>query len=287
LLDIVLLMATAAMLFASIDNIIIKYAMPRLGEYRFTILILGIGILPLILAFLAGTQAVSNAYAIGLALVGGIFLALGYILYYESVQKEEITETTIMQQTQPAILLLFSIFVLAEPISALKGLAVILIFSGSFLVLIKKGFKINRKMLPALLGGASWAVYWIFITYSFNGSGYIEQLTIARSIAFVFVLIYAYAFNRLEKKKIPRKHTISMNMLFGLVLVMGIFDSMVNVTFGYVDYAHLLSLASSVAAIGPVLTAILARFIFKDRLTALHWIGFITVVIGAVLIGAG
>lgn len=287
MLNFFFIIALVTLFFSVTESMILKYVMPKFGKNRFTILILGIGVIPMLAIFLFSTQTITSLDVIAFSVLGGIFLGLGYLLYYITIEDQEITLGATLQQSQPAVILLFSIFVLLEPVSPAGELGIALIFIGSFIVLIKKGFKLNRKLIPAFFGGISWGTYWILMSYAINSSGYIEQLTIARGIAFIFFLIYAYSTHRIEKQSTAPRKGIGMSTVFALILIMGIFDSFINIDAGYLDYNKVLSLVGASFAVTPVVVAVLARYIFKDKLTKTQWIGFIIVVLGLAGIAIG
>ena len=72
-----------------------------------------------------------------------------------------------------------------------------------------------------------------------------------------------------------------------LLAVVGVFDVLANIAFGFATTAGMLSLVGVLGSLYPVATVLLARFILKEKLMAIQYVGVIAAFIGVIAIGAG
>ncbi|MDE1850320.1 MAG: DMT family transporter [Candidatus Micrarchaeota archaeon] len=254
------------------------------GNLRGAVLVLFVGIFPILIFFLISNFAMSP-YAILLSLVSGILLAIGYILYYKSLETEQVSNTSGIGLAQPAILLLFSILVLHETISSIQALGGIIIFVGVLLIITNNKLELNRKLLPALLANVSWAGYWVIASYAILFSQQVgATLLIARLTSLVVVLI-AFAL-AMKNHVVPRLKNSLVPMLLIIGAAAGILDGLGNATFGYVVQFQLLSIGSIFVASLPLFVTLLAYIFYKEHLTRLQGIGMIMAVAGALVVAA-
>lgn len=72
-----------------------------------------------------------------------------------------------------------------------------------------------------------------------------------------------------------------------LLAVVGVFDVMANVAFGIATTSGMLSLVGVLGSLYPVATVLLARFILKEKLLPIQYVGVAAALLGVVAIGAG
>lgn len=252
------------------------------GNLRGALLVLFAGIFPILLFFLISNFSMSP-YEVLLSLASGILLAIGYILYYKSLETEQVSNTSGVGLAQPAILLLFSILILHESITSIQTLGGVIIFVGVLLIITNNKLELNRKLLPALLANVSWAGYWVIASYAILSSQQVgATILIARLTSLVVVLaLFAFA---MKGRQVPRLKNSVVPSLLILGAVAGILDGLGNATFGYVVQFHLLSLGSIFVASLPLFVTFLAYLFYKEHLTKLQGVGMIMAVIGAFVI---
>ncbi len=282
-----LIVAFAALMFLSSDVVIAKHLTKRLGKFRYSVGILGIGIIPMLLyLFAAGIPSV-NLQIILLSLVAGVFLGSGYALYYKALETEQVTNVSALGQIQPGLLLLFGIFALGEHVNVVEVAGIIAIFVGSFLILRTRGIEINREMMPVIIANVSWTIYWIFMNYSISlYGGYTLPLLIARSFGFVLMLAYVLATGSMEAGSTHRL-SAGRNLVFILLISSGMLDSLMNISFGFVVGVGLIAIGSAILAVSPMVVALLGRLIYRDRITYLQKMGLVIAVAGAIAISVG
>ena len=279
-----LVAAFAVLAFGGIDGIIAKHITRRLGKHRYAIAVLGIGIVPMLIYLAAvGISNFSNTVVL-LSFLSSIFLGIGYILWYKAIETQQITNVSLLGVVQPALIFLFGMLVLGNRVDIMEMLGVLAIFAGSLFVLSNGRMKINVLLVPAILANISWAVYWMIMNYAIAAYGsYSLPLIIARILAFVIIVAYSVLFGKIESTRRPYGFP-NLALLLVLLLASGIMDSLVNILFGFVIKVGLVAIGSAIIAGTPILTAVLGRIIFKDRLTKLQAFGFLMAVAGSIAI---
>ena len=287
MLNLGLVGAFASMMFMSLDVAIAKHLTNRLGKFRYSVGILGIGIIPmLIYALVVGIHAYSMEIVL-LSLLAGAFLGTGYALYYKSLETEQVTEVSSIGEIQPALLLLFGVFILQERINVVEIAGIFAIFIGSFLILRTRGLEINRMMIPVIAANILWVVYWILMDYAITlYGGYSFPLLIARSLGFVLMLAYVLATGSIEGSN---THNLSRgkNIVIMMLITSGMLDSLMNISFGFVVGVGLVAMGSAILATSPMVIALFGKLFYKDRIRRLQKIGLVLAVAGAVAISIG
>ncbi|MDE1804718.1 MAG: DMT family transporter, partial [Candidatus Micrarchaeota archaeon] len=216
--------AVLAVLFWAISLVIEKRIVTILGKTKGAVLVIGLGVLPMLVLSALSFSLLGPA-EIALAAISGIFLSIGFVLYYKSLETEQISNTSGTGLLQPALLIIFSVFVLSEPLTLPQIIGGIVIFLGIILILTTERMELNRNLIPAILAQVSWALYWIFATYAILGSHKVAiPLLISRVVAFIsgaalFPLL-------LKKDKISRRSGVAYIAI--LLVIAGILDGAGN-----------------------------------------------------------
>ena len=284
-----ILAAFVAVVLWSISQLISKAVAPKLGTSKTAALVVSAGILPMLLLFLI-SPAVLSVYNTLLSVAAGVPLAVGYILFYKSVESQNISNISGIDLLQPAVLAVYGIFVLSEPINRLQIIGTIAVFIGIALISKKKDGKFNRRLIPAALGNVVWAFYWIILSSVISSSNqYVLPLLISRITAAI-ITIFALGFllssgNRSRlKADVGRTLKLSLAAVIILGFIEAMFDGGGNIIFGIVVNNGALALGAVLTALQPALIAFAAYYIYKERLTKVQTIGIIAAIAGALLI---
>lgn len=273
-------------LIGSSDSSIGKYVTTRIGTYKYTIFILGIGLIPTIIYFfLFGNIGTMTIDAVVLSVTSSFFLGLGFILFYEALKTQQITHAAALGEIQPVILLLFGVLILGEAITTLEAVGALVIFAGAFLVITTDKLKINWKLLPIVLANISWSLYWILLTYAigaYGGEGF--PMLASRGVAFVLILAFALSMNRVEKSVNKPAGIYHTYLLWFLIIFAGLVDGGYNLIFGYIIKVQIVAVAAALLAAGPLISLVIGRVFFGDKLDRRQKIGFVLAMIGAMLI---
>ncbi len=134
-----------------------------------------------------------------------------------------------------------------------------------------------RPVLLALGAALGFGSFYVFLSYGAETST-VMTLLVQRTGATVLILAGAL---------IKRSTGDLQRSDIGLVLAIGTFDIAANLTFGIASETGLLSVVSVLGSLYPVVTAILAWAVLKERLAAAQYIGVAVAMIGVVAINAG
>lgn len=149
--------------------------------------------------------------------------------------------------------------------------------------------KINRRLVPSFLASASWEIYWIMIIYSVNATGNVRlSLFLSMIFSIAVLLIFLSIFNK-DVTTAARKHHAAYGrdaiMTVSLLAVLGgLANGLGDTMFGVVAFYKIAAIGSAIsAALSLVLVALLAYFLYKDRMTKTQKLGFVVLFVIVVL----
>ncbi len=282
--------AFAAAGFWIISGTLSKKVTLSLGNALSAAIVVTLGIVPMAIGSeLVGTTALS-AYSELLAVLSGVFLTLGFIMMYKSLQTEQLSNSTALNELQPAILVLLGLFALGEHTSMLQAICIAFIFIGAFLIITTERLTINRKLIPACIAALSWAVYWIMLTYSEGASGgaFALPVTISRISGAVVAIAYllanrktaiAYARGALFGAAKTRAYIVAL-----LVSIIAIVDASGDFVFSYVVGSNAVAIGGALTALAPMAVSLMGFILYKERITARQAAGLVIMVAGALAI---
>lgn len=275
--------AIVVLAFYSVADLFGKKAVLRFGYKRAAAVVSAISIIPfLLLISIYGIQPITY-YSAALAIVGGIFYGIGFLLLYKSLVTEQTTNTFALSEIFKAWLVILGAFILGEILSLKAGqdAGILLIFLGSFMVILTEKLRVNTKMLYAMLGFICWAVLWTLMAYSISNSGtYLPEGLLAAFFAALTAFAAAIAFpeRRAAKKAAKEKHWRKYVAAVGISIGAG------SLIFGYLILSKQLAQGASIIAFTPIVVAIASHKIYLDRLTLVQAAGIVIAVVGALLL---
>lgn len=263
-----------------------------LGRYKASAIVLFIGIIPTAIAFYLTGMQIPAAFPLALSAISGIFLAAGFLYLFKSLETEQITNASALGEMQPAILTLFGILVLQEAITAISAISIVMIFAGEILVISTVGFKINRKLLPAVYANICWTIYWLMLSESISVSGlFAAQALVARVVGALSIIpvMLIIGSKKATNGKIPKKSSIAVKL--GLAIVIGALllslDATGDVFFGLAISLNYEAIGAAITALGPIFVYGISSIVFKDRLTRSQMIGILVMIIGGIVLAIG
>ncbi|MFI5412649.1 MAG: EamA family transporter, partial [Candidatus Micrarchaeales archaeon] len=229
-----------------------------------------------------------GTYFVGLSVIAGVALAFGFILFYKSVESQQISNITVLALLQPLILVTYSLLFLNESITLIQIIGGAIILVGITLDTTTREIKFNKFLIPAILGEISWAIFWIILSKVILITGNLATpLLISRAAAAVTAIFaYLLLFNRSKSKTVQKtsRGKFSIPILIIFALFAGVFDGVGNIAFGITTSLNQLVLVSIFNAFLPLLVILAAYVIYKERLTYLQKIGIAIATVGAVII---
>lgn len=283
-----------AALFATLGwafyNLGTKLSAVRLGKYWSALLFIIGSIVPMIILLCIEGFAWPGLYPMLLSLAAGVLIPIGFILALKSLETEQLTNAIALSEISPALLTIFGLIILHEPVTSTQAVSVVLIFVGAFLVITTEGIQVNKRLIPALLANVIWAIYWILLTISITSSNvFAMQIAFTRFVAIAIALPLFYFISRKNKSAFRQIKIDSRKMLplLTFALVVGMLDSGSDAIFGFTIHSNLVALGGALSALSPMIVSFLSYFIFKDRLTKLQAVGLIIMIAGALALTLG
>jgi uncharacterized membrane protein len=131
-----------------------------------------------------------------------------------------------------------------------------------------------RTVLLSVAAGVLFGLFYIALSRSGSRPGVIPFLGSRLSS---LSIAGAIALSRTEPLFVPRKAV-------PLAAATGILDMFANVLFLYASLVGLLTITGAIAALYPISTLVLARFVDHERLRPIQWLGLVAALVAIVLI---
>ncbi len=281
-----IVIALLALLTYSIADGLSKYPSRIIGHNRTAVIVLATGTLATLSMFtipqLVGTM---TPIVIALSVAAGFLEGAWYLWVFKSLETEQVGNTMALVDVPYAIIVLFGILILIEPITNIEVIGIIGIFAGVALVMSRDHFKINRKLIPALAGNIMLGFFYVAFIYAVTLSGGIAiPATIAKLVAFVIVLADTLLFYK------PRKHTgidkpLKLRSLpFLSAVLVGIFDAAGAIGVAAYSLLGIVVLGGAIVAIEPAIVMLFGFEFYRERFTPFQLFGFILIIACAVLL---
>ncbi len=279
LLPVTLAFATA-FTFAT-SGILIKNVASKRG-YLFASFAISVGdiIVLSIAILLIGLSGISY-YSILLSVLSGIFLVFGYILFYKSLENQQASNTYATVEVQVLLIALYGIFALGESVSIAKGIGIMAIVIGVLFISIEKGMRFNTKLVPAVIANVFWALSWISLVYPINNtSNHLIPTLISFIVYFAIIVVVILT---AEKRRNMIRTTSPKIATVGIAA--GISSGIGNSIFTILTSIKQLVTAAVVSNTSPAIVAVLAHFIYHDKLSKIQILGLAIVVCGGIILG--
>jgi len=278
----IIIASLLAVLSWSFVDAVSKLYINRFGKELSSLILLAIGIIPMLLLAMAYPYLGNILFLLFIGLVGGLVLFLGYILVYKSVPSGGVSNSYILLEVQPIILILFGIFVLGEHIGIEKAAGIILIFVGISLILLSKKFKLDKRLVPALIGNVMWAVYWAIIILAFL---YYKSFILPLLSVRVFGAFFAYLYYKAK----PPKNYYKINLskleisIIAILILAGLFDGFGNILFAFISFSNKVVLGSAILSSEPIIIWLIGLIAYHEKITVRQKFGFLVATTGYLL----
>lgn len=281
-----IIIALLTLVTYSIADGLSKYPSSRIGHNRTAAIVLGAGTLASLSMFaipqLVGTATLE---VVVISLVAGILEGTWYLWVFRSLETEQVGNTMALVDVPYAIIVVFGLVVLLEPLTGFEVLGVLGIFAGVVLAMSKDHFKINKRLIPALVGNIMLGFFYIAFIYAVTTSGGIAiPATIAKFSAFIVVLADTFLFYKPQKRTSLGKPLRIMSMPVLAAILVGVFDAAGAIGVGAYSLLGVVVLGGAVVAIEPAIVMLFGFEFYKERFTAFQLLGFALIIAGAILI---
>ncbi|MGC8586878.1 MAG: EamA family transporter [Candidatus Micrarchaeia archaeon] len=275
------IIALAAVLSWLLVDSFSKFYTAKLGKELSSAIVLAAGVIPMLLLVpYAGFSLGSLPLLVLSGIAGGAVLFLGFIFVYKSVPDEGVSNSYILVEIQPPLLILFGILALGEHLNALQLASMLVIFTGIVMIIVNEKLKLNKKLIPAFMGNVMWTVYWIIVIIAvLHYRNFILPLLLVR----IFGAIFAYLYYK--SAKIPKGTAAHLGIsIISLALLAGIFDGIGNTLFSFVSFSNKVAVGSAVLSLEPVIIWFVGYALYKEKITKLQKVGFAIATIGYLLL---
>ncbi len=270
----------------TIASTISKKVSRDLGSHTVAFLYLAFSILPILIATaIVGVYSITF-YGLALAILGGIFLSIGFIYGFKALQTENLASVVTLGELLPALLVVFGIFILGEKVTMLQTISIIVIFGGALMIITTEKFRINRRLVPAIISTFAWTGYWIALSYSITSANtFALPILISRLVGVPFIIWYLLS-NKAATRSISNlgeklKRNRTFLVLVSFTLIASFSDAVGDVLFGITVGSPSLALGAALVALQPMLVSFFAFLLYKERLTKLQLYGLLIMIIGA------
>jgi len=235
----------------------------------------GLAIIPSLSPGLPGLRDLWWGAAAG---VGG---ALGLVVLYHALARSIVSIVSPAAALTGAVVPLVYGLILGERIGTLGLVGIGLALPAIAALSIEPGDTENapgksaRALMYGVLSGLGFGLFFICISRTSETSG-LWPLIASRTAS--IALLVPILFRR------RRKTDRTLHAVFPLI-VAGVLDMGANITLLLAMRSGLLVIVTTVSSLYPAPTVILARLIFKERISAVRWSGLVLAVIGVALMG--
>lgn len=259
-------------------------AVRKIGPYSTALwrFILGIILFSLYAPFALNSLKNLSFYILAINIVIGIIGIIGLLCFYEGLRRSSPSLVGTIYAGFAALVVVFSVIFLKEPITTSQVISIVIIFLGIFLCTfdfkqIKKGKRfIDAGVLFAIAAMFSHGIYFTFIKIPVQALGWYWPAMISL-LMFPLLLIF------MKVRKIALVNPTHKGVLFP-VIANSILLTAAEFSFNSAIGRGLTTIVAPIAGSYPTLFVVLAFLIFKDPIKKQQIVGIITTLVGIVLL---
>lgn len=283
------ILSLSVALFWGLSGIFAKYSTGRLGVARVALIIAVVEGVTYTLAYLAWRDtsvqiSLSDALLATFSCIIGI---CGYLCYFESILEGQVAIVGTISAAYPALVVVGATLFLGEALNLIQALGVLSIIGGVMALSYEPdpghAHSLSRRSLMfALLAFFAWGIW------SLTSKVAVEAVTAGNMFGFYIIssltapVMYAWA-RRVWPARLLSEHPTRMIwFLGGLALLLNVFGAF---AYTYALEDGNASLVVPVTSAYPIVTALLAIALLKERITMAQAGALLVVVAGLVMVG--
>jgi drug/metabolite transporter (DMT)-like permease len=164
------------------------------------------GFLPAVYIALFHPPAALSSPLIAAALAAGLLTVLYYFFYFRTLDSDEPSIAVALNNMAPALVAVLAFFFLAERLSALQYLGVMILICSSFALAVQdvKKFKFASSIWFAMCGALAYSLASIFAKYAYEQASFTD-VYFWISIGFGLAGLNAFAFLKKEERTQARQ----------------------------------------------------------------------------------
>lgn len=262
----------------SVGDVAAKKAAATLGNYIATLIILGVGIIPIVASLVFLPQNLFSSELVLISAAIGFFLGIGYLLIYKSLETEQASNVWAFWSLQSIFAIFVGVFALGESVSKIQAIEIFAVFAGIFLVAVTENYKLNRKLIFAFFGNVSWGVATALLVYSVGKLGLGSTAFLFYGRIFSLLMIAAFYLLMVKKRKVAGVTSKSVIP----PIVDGACDGIGQLCYVLIILFQFVVIGAAIIATETLLVPLLSRIVYKERLTLLQIAGIVISTCGAV-----
>lgn len=237
-----------------------------------------------ILHFSLPSEKVEKSDLLKMALCAVFGVGINQILFFEGLNLTTPISASIITTVIPVFILIFSHFILKEKITGVKVFGIMLGAAGALMIILSAGvgdFRLNTLLGNFMLftSAASWALYLVLVKPLMEKY---DSLTIMKWIfLFGFIIISPFSFRIIASSSFAQiPFDIWMSVLFVVFITTGFAYYLINYSLKTVSP----NLNGIYIYLQPLVAAVFAIILGKDRLTVIDLIAAVLIMAGVYLI---
>lgn len=220
--------------------------------------------------------------------LSGVATGASWLCYFKALQTGDVNKVVPIDKSSTVLTILLAFIILGEPISWLKGICVVLIAAGTFLMIEKRHTDNENPTEKERSVGKSWLLYAVLsavfaaltsILGKIGISGTESNLGTMIRNAVVLVMSWVVVF---ATGKTKRLHGISGKEL-GFICLSGVTTGASWLCYYKALRDGLASVVVPIDKLGILVTVAFSFFVFKEKLSLKAFIGLILIVAGTLL----
>ena len=242
------------------------------------------GLAPMLLLsiFFFGVPVLSPVFLI-LLLSAALLTLLEYVFLYKSFESGKVSLVTPIASSYPILTILLSIIFLHEILSFFQMVSVVLILIGIVTVSLNMG-EIKKMRIAASTRGLDYAflsllassILFTILGFLVKELGWFMPIFLMK----IFVVIYMFSYLTVKGREI----TFSGNGIKLFVVLIGFLEVFAYLMYGLGAFTFLNSIVVPISATYPLVTIILARVFFREKILRTQWLGIFSIIIGIFIV---
>lgn len=283
-IEVGILFAITSMLSWGIADFFAKKAVDKIGYTKSLLINQLIAFVPLFiyssLFFDFHRISLNLVFIIALTAFSGV---IGYLYFYKGLQKGNISIVSPIASSWVVVTILLSILIFGEKLTSLQVIGIIAIFIGIFLTStnlkeFRKGIKkgLSSGFSEAIIAMIAWGISFFLLKPIVDTTGAVVAALFVRAM----MLLFMFSWIRVIRIKI----SFPTKLVFVFLIVSGLLDVLGLITYNIGITTEFVSIVSSISAIFPAVTIILAYIFLKERIVGNQKIGIVAILSGLVII---
>jgi len=219
---------------------------------------------------------------LGIILIAGFLGVISYLAFYKGLQIGQVSVISPIAACWGAVTVILSLIFLHEKLNLFQSVGVSLAILGAVLTSFRlhELFTLKKRAFVkgihyALIAMFSWGIYFTLIGSLLPKTGWFLSIFFIKATAVGYLLLYSLG----TKKEIafPKKATL-------FVFLIGLLETIAFLAYGMGVNSEHTSIVAPIGAAFPMVTIILARIFFKERLEINQKIGIVSILTGLILL---